>query len=97
MANSNGRASRQNVGAEVTYIRPVIEDGRRRRLVQYITFQHDAELGWFLGRSSKKDGRDYIDICSELKAGSVSSERWRDLALSNSAVLNLECNSKPAA
>jgi len=54
-------------GAEVTYIRPVIEDGRRRRLVQYITFQHDERLGWFLREIIRKDGRDYIDICSELE------------------------------
>jgi hypothetical protein len=54
-------------GAEVTYIRPVIQDGRRRRLVQRITFLHDVELGWFLRAIIQDDGRDYIDICSEFQ------------------------------
>lgn len=56
-----------SVGAEVTFIRPVVQDGRRRRLVQFITFHHDHELGWFLREIIQDDGRDYIDICSELQ------------------------------
>ena len=54
-----------NRGAEVTYLTYVIEDGRRRRLVQTIRFQHDERLGWFLQLIIRKDGREYIEICSE--------------------------------
>jgi hypothetical protein len=52
-------------GAEVVYIRAVIEEGRRRRLVQNIRFLHDRVLGWFLQEIVQENGRNYIDICSE--------------------------------
>ena len=58
------------VGAEVTFIRPVVQNGRRRRLVHCLTFQHDRELGWFLREIIRKEGRDYIDICSEFQGRS---------------------------
>ena len=65
----DGKSKREGfesaVGAEVTFIRPVVQDGRRRRLVQFITFHHDRELGWFLRVIIQDEGRDYIDICSE--------------------------------
>ncbi|MGI9239799.1 MAG: hypothetical protein ACR2RV_03300, partial [Verrucomicrobiales bacterium] len=52
-------------GAEATFIRPVVQNGRRRRLMHCLTFQHDEELGWFLREIIREEGRDYIDICSE--------------------------------
>ena len=56
-----------DIGAEVTFIRPTVQDGKRRRLVHSIRFQHDKELGWFLRAIVKEDGRSFIDICSEHK------------------------------
>ncbi len=54
-----------NIGAEVTFLRPVVEDGRRRRAVHSIRFQHDKELGWFLKAIMEEGGHTFIDICSE--------------------------------
>ena len=54
-----------SIGAEVTFLRPVVDEGRRRRAVHSIRFQHDKELGWFLRAIVKEDGHTYIDICSE--------------------------------
>ncbi|MFT4549526.1 MAG: hypothetical protein ACI8XO_003679 [Verrucomicrobiales bacterium] len=51
--------------AEVTFIRPVVSEGRRRRAVHSIRFQHDDQLGWFLKAVVEQNGRTYIDICSE--------------------------------
>lgn len=56
-----------DIGAEVTFIRPVVDNGRRRRAVHSIHFQHDKELGWFLRAIVQEDGRGFIDICSEKK------------------------------
>lgn len=56
-----------DIGAEVTFIRPVVAKGLRRRLVHTIRFQHDKELGWFLRAIIQEDGRSYIDVCSETK------------------------------
>ena len=54
-----------DVGAEVTFIRPVVEESRRRRAVHSIQFQHDRALGWFLKAVVRENGRTFIDICSE--------------------------------
>ncbi len=52
-------------GAEVTFIRPVVSEGRRRRAIHSIRFQHDDQLGWFLKAVVEENGRTYLDICSE--------------------------------
>ena len=54
-----------DIGAEVTFIRPVVEEGRRRRAVHSIRFQHDKQLGWFLKAIMEEGGHTFIDICSE--------------------------------
>lgn len=65
----DGRSSKRGfeakVGAEATFILPVVEDGRRRRVIRSLQFQYDSTLGWFLQESIKENGREYVDICSE--------------------------------
>ena len=54
-------------GVCVTFIAPVIDEGRRRRLSQTRTFFYDEEWGWYLYAVEEGRGGDQIDIVSEKK------------------------------
>lgn len=62
-----GKALTTTNGVCVTFIAPVIADGRRVRRVQKRLFYHDEEWGWYLFAIEGFRGGEGIDLVSELK------------------------------
>lgn len=62
-----GKALTTTDGVCVTFVAPVIEDGRRVRRVQKRLFYHDEDWGWYLFAIEGFRGGEGIDLVSERK------------------------------
>lgn len=62
-----GKALTTTDGVCVTFVAPVIEDGRRVRRVQRRLFYHDEDWGWYLFAIEGFRGGEGIDLVSERK------------------------------